>query len=87
VEELGVTVLNPCEKKERREFNSSKISRTELGAAVLNPWEKKERKEFSGSKVVCRSESLGEERKEFNSSKGMQIFEGSSNWTRINNGS
>ncbi len=41
-----------------------------MGAAVLNPWEKKERKEFSGSKVVCRSESLGEERKEFSSSKG-----------------
>jgi hypothetical protein len=41
-----------------------------LGAAVLNPWEKTERKDFSSSKVVCRSESLGEERKEFSSSKG-----------------
>jgi len=58
-----------------------------LGAAILNPWEKKERKEFSRSKVVCRSESLGEERKEFSSSKGMQIFKGSSNWTRIRSGS
>jgi len=37
--------------------------------------------------VVCRSESLGEERKEFSSSKGMQIFKGSSNWTRISSGS
>jgi hypothetical protein len=37
--------------------------------------------------VVCRSKSLGEERKEFSSSKGMQIFEGSNNWTRINSAS
>jgi len=38
VEELGATVLNPCEKKERREFSSSKVvCKFELGAAVLNP--------------------------------------------------
>jgi hypothetical protein len=69
-----------------RAFQKSCLSVEELGAAVLNPWEKKERKEFSGSKVVCRSESLGEERKEFSSSKGCR-FEGSSNWTRISSGS
>ncbi len=92
---MGAAVLNPWEKKERKEFSSSKVvcrselgaavlnpwekkrkkriqqvSRSELGAAVLNPWDKKKRKEFSGSKVVCKSESLGEERKEFSSSKG-----------------
>jgi hypothetical protein len=38
VEELGAAVLNPCEKKERREFSNSKVvCKSELGAAVLNP--------------------------------------------------
>jgi hypothetical protein len=77
VEELGAAVLNPSEKKERKEFSSSKV------VADLNwaqpfwiPGRRKERKEFSSSQV-SRSE-LGaavlnpwekKERKEFSGSK------------------
>jgi hypothetical protein len=53
VEELGSAVLNPWEKKERKEFSSSKVvCRSELGAAVLNPWEKKRKKRIQQLKGI-----------------------------------
>jgi hypothetical protein len=53
VEELGATVLNPCEKKERRKFSSSKVvCKSELGATVLNPWEKKRKKRIQQLKGI-----------------------------------
>jgi len=53
VEELGAAVLNPWEKKERKEFSSSKVvCKSELGAAVLNPWEKKRKKRIQQLKGI-----------------------------------
>jgi hypothetical protein len=53
VEELGAAVLNPWEKKERKEFSSSKVvRRSELGAAVLNSWEKKRKKRIQQLKGI-----------------------------------
>jgi hypothetical protein len=53
VEELGAAVLNPSEKKGRKEFSSSKVvCRSELGAAVLNPWEKKRKKRIQQLKGI-----------------------------------
>ncbi len=53
VEELGAAVLNPWEKKERKEFSSSKVvCRSELGAALLNPWEKKRKKRIQQLKGI-----------------------------------
>jgi len=57
-----------------------------LGAAVLNPWDKKERKDSVAQRCYADL-NLWEKKKRIQQLKGMQIFEGSSNWTRISSGS
>jgi len=53
VEELGAAILNPWEKKERKEFGSSKVvCKSELGAAILNPSEKKRKKRIQQLKGI-----------------------------------